>query len=264
MTRGYYSIIQYCPDPARLEAVNIGVALFCPDVPFLRARFGKRKTPVQQLFGKQDWEFVEAQQAELEAHLGHHEEFRNLEDFQGFVARRANAFRLTPPRWTKVADPEEELRALLDRMVGAQGQAATASGKRVSIELKARLLEAGLGDRLKANVEVRPPSLPKPFKVPFAFRNGRMNLIEPVQFEGHSPSAAFKTASVHAVQGEFLADYEDPSFGRLGLIVVGKFSPEQDDARRTALSVFEKHRVQMHTFETLEPLIEEIRLHAHG
>jgi len=30
-TRGYYWIIQYCPDLGRLEAANIGVLLFCPD-----------------------------------------------------------------------------------------------------------------------------------------------------------------------------------------------------------------------------------------
>jgi len=43
LTKGYYSIIQYCPDPSRLEAVNIGVALFCPELRFLRARFGRRR-----------------------------------------------------------------------------------------------------------------------------------------------------------------------------------------------------------------------------
>ena len=55
--RGYYSIVQYCPDPSRLEAVNIGVALFCPEIKFLKASFGRRKTGVKHLFGAQDWEF---------------------------------------------------------------------------------------------------------------------------------------------------------------------------------------------------------------
>jgi hypothetical protein len=38
--KAYYSIVQYWPDPSRLEAVNIGVALFCPDQAFLKVRFG--------------------------------------------------------------------------------------------------------------------------------------------------------------------------------------------------------------------------------
>ncbi len=29
-TRGYYCLIQYSPDPSRLEAANVGVVLFCP------------------------------------------------------------------------------------------------------------------------------------------------------------------------------------------------------------------------------------------
>ena len=76
-TRGYYSIIQYCPDPSRLEAINIGVALYCPELGYLRARFGRRKTRVRQLFGKQEWEFVELQRVALEARLARRdEEFR--------------------------------------------------------------------------------------------------------------------------------------------------------------------------------------------
>ena len=35
-SRGYYCIIQYCPDLGRLEAANIGVLLFCPDRGFLK------------------------------------------------------------------------------------------------------------------------------------------------------------------------------------------------------------------------------------
>lgn len=45
-TKGYYSIVQYCPDPSRLEAVNIGLALFCPEISFLKVLFGRRKTKV--------------------------------------------------------------------------------------------------------------------------------------------------------------------------------------------------------------------------
>ncbi len=264
-TRGYYSIIQYCPDPSRLEAVNIGVTLFCPDVRFLRARFGRRKTRVQQIFGKQDWEFVEAQRVALEARLGRREEdFQDLEGFESFVAKRASAFRLTAPRSVKVEDPEQELQNLFSRLVGPQYETKQSADKLVFGELESRFRAAGIEERLQTRVTVHPPALPKPFKAPFAYRNGKLNLIEPVQFEGHTPSSVFNRASIHSVEGQFLADYTDPQFGRLGLIVVGKFSPEQEDERRTASAVFERHRIPMHTFASLETLIEEIRQHAHS
>lgn len=35
--KGYYSIIQYCPDLSRFEAANVGVLLFCPERAFLKA-----------------------------------------------------------------------------------------------------------------------------------------------------------------------------------------------------------------------------------
>src|ERR1700674_355547 len=95
-SKGYYSIIQYCPDPSRLEAVNIGVALFCPEIRFLRARFGRRRTSISHLFGTQDWEFVALQQDAIEARLAHEEKaFSTLEDFEAYVSRRASALTLT-------------------------------------------------------------------------------------------------------------------------------------------------------------------------
>ena len=117
---------------------------------------------------------------------------------------------------------------------------------------------------MQGSVTVHPPSLPKPFRAPFAYQNGRLNLIEPLQFEGQTPTAVFNRASVHAVEGQFRAEYKDPAYGDLNLIVVGNFSPEQEEARKSALAVFERHKVAMHTFAGIDLLIEEIRLQAHG
>ena len=131
------------------------------------------------------------------------------------------------------------------------------------MELQNRFQSAGLADRVRTNITVCPPSLPKPFKAPFAFQNGRLNLIEPMEFEGLSASTVFSRASVQAVEGQFLSEYNDPNYGRLGLIVVGKFGVQQDQERQNALAVFEKHNVQMHAFSHLERLIEEIKREAH-
>ncbi len=263
-TRGYYSIIQFCPDPSRLEAVNIGVALFCPDVPFLQTRFGRRKTRVQQLFGKQDWEFVEMQRIALEARFRSQEqEFSDLAGFESFVAKRAGAFRLTPPRQVKVEDPARDLQDLFLRLVGAQDPAKHGAAKQICRELGARFRDAGIERLMQSSVTVHPPTLPKPFKAPFAYRNGRLNLIEAVQFEGHTPSSVFNRASIHAVEGQFLAEYTDPEYGELNLIVVGNFSPDQEVERKSALAVFERHNIAMHTFAGIENLIAEIKLQAH-
>jgi hypothetical protein len=263
LTKGYYSIIQYCPDPSRLEAVNIGVALFCPELRFLRARFGRRRTSVRQLFGKQDWDFIALQQAAIEARFVEGKQvFEKLEDFEAYVLRRANALVLTSPRPVKVENPDWELDNLLRRLVGSQREPAQRAA-RISKELGDLLRNAGVASHLRRNVTVHPPSLPRPIKVPFAYQNGRLNLVEPIQFEGQTAATVFNRASVHAVEGKFLADYNDPEFGELSLVVVAKFAPDQEHQRQTAASVFEQHGVPMHTFGTLGPLIEDIRQRAH-
>jgi hypothetical protein len=261
--KGYYSIIQYCPDPSRLEAVNIGVALFSPELHFLRAKFGRRRTRISQLFGKQNWEFVRLQQSAIEARLSRDEKaFQTLEEFESYVSRRANALIMTSPRPMKVENPEQDLENLVRRLVGPRGEAAQRAA-RISKELEEILRNVGVASSLRRNVTVHPPSLPKAFRAPFAYQNGRLNLIEPVQFEGQSAATIFNKASVLAVEGELLEDYKDPEFGNLGLVVVAKFAPEQDQERTSATTVFDKHRVPMYTFGTLEPLIEDIRRHAH-
>ena len=54
-SKGYYSLIQYCPDLARLEAANIGVNLFCPDLGSIRAKVSARKRQDPTIFsGSQD------------------------------------------------------------------------------------------------------------------------------------------------------------------------------------------------------------------
>jgi hypothetical protein len=262
-TKGYYSIIQYCPDASRLEAVNIGVALFCPEIRFLQARFGRRRTRVQQLFGKQDWEFVALQQAAIEARLCRESEtFERLDDFEAYVSRRSNALTLTSPRPLKVVNPVAELKHLLHRLVATQGEQAQRSA-RISRELGEFFQNAGVVGRLKTNVTIHPPALPKPIKAPFAYQNGRLNLIEPVQFEGHSPAAIFNKSSILSVEGEFLKDYKESEYGSLGLIVVAKFAPGQGRDRETAQAVFHKHGVPMYSFGELDPLIADIRQHAH-
>lgn len=38
-SKGYYSLVQYCPDRSRMESANLGVVLFCPDLDFLDVKF---------------------------------------------------------------------------------------------------------------------------------------------------------------------------------------------------------------------------------
>ena len=43
MARGFYSVVQYCPDPFRAEAVNVGLVLLCAE-PHAAARADDRQS----------------------------------------------------------------------------------------------------------------------------------------------------------------------------------------------------------------------------
>ena len=90
-TRGYYCLIQFCPDPSRLEAANIGVLLFCPDRDFLRTRTSSDDSRVRRFFGPTayDQKRLNAFKSGLEDRLAK-EGLRSLADLEGFIARSAN------------------------------------------------------------------------------------------------------------------------------------------------------------------------------
>ncbi len=257
--RGYYSIIQYCPDASRLEAVNYGVALFCPEAGYLEAKFGQRKTRVERALGKQDWELVEAERAALEARLKRREEdFRDLASLEDFIARRAGSFRLTAARPVRVEDPAAELDQLFARLVSSPRSQAAGRRRRFAKQLAEQFAAAGVAGKLKPAVTVAPPLLPKPFRAPFAYQNGRLNLIEPVEFAGLSEKSVFTRASQLAVEGKVLEEYRDPVLGELGLIVVSQFAPGQERQELSTATLLERHGVKMHAFGRLEGLIAEI------
>lgn len=119
-TRGYYSLVQYCPDLARQEAANAGVVLFCPERGFFRAKLTDSLAHIRRFFGHA---------ADTDGHIAgmlkalvsrieiEQADFKSLEDLQQFVATRANKVILTPPKPVLVSEPEADLEALFRELV---------------------------------------------------------------------------------------------------------------------------------------------------
>jgi hypothetical protein len=51
--RGYYSLVQFCPDSARAEAANVGVVVLCPDRHFIDCKFASSNDRVRRFFSVQ-------------------------------------------------------------------------------------------------------------------------------------------------------------------------------------------------------------------
>src|SRR5437867_2388273 len=119
-TKGYYSLVQYTPDVSRQEAANVGVVLFCPEVPFLEARLSSSNHRVRRFFGEEadQYRHLNAMKQSLADRFRvERADFQTLADLQGFVETRANKLVLTNPKPVKVFDPSKELAALYHELV---------------------------------------------------------------------------------------------------------------------------------------------------
>lgn len=119
--KGYYSLIQYCPDLERLEVANVGVLVFCPDRRFLKAMTTCSNSRIMTFFGEEghDWARIDSFKKGLEQRLQiEGVDIQTLEDLQRFIALRGNLLQITPPRPMKVVDPEQDLKNLFFEITG--------------------------------------------------------------------------------------------------------------------------------------------------
>jgi hypothetical protein len=261
-TKGYYSLIQFCPDMSRLEAANIGVVLFCPELGFLETRIAGDNSRVQRFFGKQafDWSRVNSYKNGIKERLEiEGKDFRNMEDLKAFGQRRGNNIQLTTPRPFTVRDPQKDLEELFEEVVGRRKRTQAVKGFRK--RFSEQLLKAKLGSKLKQDIEINVPSLRREIDVPFGYKNGRFNLIQPVSFQASDPDQVRKTASAHAIEGLALFEHPDDKLGKLELVIVGQFRTNKNDTREDVRRILHQGRAKLYATNEVDDLIQEIRLH---
>jgi hypothetical protein len=261
-TKGYHSLIQFCPDMSRLEAVNVGVVLFCPERNFLDVRIAGDNSRVQRFFGRQafDWSRINSYKQGIKERLEiEGKDFRTVEDLKAFGQRRGNNIQLTAPRPFTVRDPVKDLEDLFEEVVGQRKRAPAVKGFRK--RLSEQLLKAKLGSKLKQDLEINVPSLRREIDVPFGYKNGRFNLIQPVSFQASDPDHLRKTASSHAIEGLALFEHPDQRLGDLELVVVGQFRTNDKEVREDVKRILHQGRAKLYAMNEVDDLIHEIRLH---
>src|SRR5262245_32310453 len=111
MARGFYSVVQYCPDRSRAEAVNVGLVLLCVDPHAVRVRMTDKHDRVRKLFGatKPALKNLRLATDGLQSRIeGCETDFKSEEDLASFAASRANDLRLTEPRLVKLDDVDAD------------------------------------------------------------------------------------------------------------------------------------------------------------
>lgn len=265
-TKGYFSLVQYCPDIARREAANVGVVLFCPELSFIDAKVIKNNHRIRRFFGEEadNYQHLNAMKEAL-VHRIHVERagFTSLADLQTFAATRANKVILTVPRPVKVFDPHQDLEALYRELVLEPTKPLTIQAL---LPLRKRLDEALAGADvrrfLRSNIKVQVPNMKEAMLVPYGYQNGRFNLIQPMEFTQQSEARVKNAACKTAMEGLSLYRHSDPNLGELQLVVVAEFSgvaaPETASIVR---DIFREGSVEMFTPETLESLKQKIITH---
>lgn len=266
-TKGYYSVIQYCPDASRQEAANIGVLLLCPDIQFVRARTAAGNDRVRRFFKGQpiDLKRVNAAKRAIEHRVEtDSDRFRTPDDLVRFVETRGNDIVLTPPRPVTVMDAEQEIDQLFEELVG--GRSRRDKGDDFP-EVDAVFRRPSLEGRILFKQEVSVPVSERRLSVPYAFHNGVFNLVKPHWFrlEEGKATRATSTAMLLAIEGDLIARH--PVDGqRRKLIVMPAFEPsaEATGLRHRVDSVLSEYKVRVVHRDELGSFADEIEREAHA
>lgn len=259
MTTGYYSLIQYCPDLSRQEAVNVGVVLFCPETNYLDLQLSPSLARVRKLFGKGSCDSTQFRivQSSIEARLkAARSQFRTVTDLEHFAAIQGNSIQLTPPRRVLVDKPAGELQRLFERLVGSPPRREKVD---VGTTLEREFAAPAYGAIIQRKVQVVAPVIRRAVTIPYGYKNGRFNLIRPVRFNADSPSELLQKVGGCALEGDELFHHPSDQFGDLQLIVVGQFSRERAAVVEDIRELFARRNTRLYRLEESARLFEEIR-----
>lgn len=263
-TRGYYSLIQYCPDLSKAESVNVGVLLFCPEAKFIDARTSSENSRVRKFFGSGTFDSVRLQAAKkaIETRLRVcRDDFRTVDDLNHFIDTRANELLITAPRPMKVLNPAADLDALFKELVG--GRAKKESRQPEFPELDRALREPRLANRIQFDQRVEIPVLGRTIEVPYTYRNGALNLIKPQKFP-KSESNVKETASRLAIEGDLLFRHKAEDGAQRQLIVVSLTDQNHDRDREAWIrQILSEYNTRMVPQSQVDEFIHEVEKEAH-
>ena len=266
-SRAFYSIVQYCPDLARLEAANVGVVVFRAEPAYLGVKMSENQTQVVKMFGRgnRDLKRLRTFESGLEERLmSGRGDVTSLEKLNQLAAMQVNALRMTPFMPCRIsARPDEDLdrmfQELVEPILSVDSIVSRVSLKRV---LEEKFSAPDINIRIRRGVKVRIPFLGRDEEIPYAYQNGRLNLIAPVTFPKNQ-STLEERASKYALEGQSLFKARDPQLGDMQMLVVGQFESGETDNIGTARRILEDHHVRLFPSEDLSSLIQEIRTLGH-
>lgn len=259
--KGYYSVVQYCPDASRSEGANVGVVLFCPEIAFVDAAMAEGNDRVKRFFGPEGFDTFSinaAKESLRERLMRERQSLRTLDDFLHFIETRANELRITPPRPLKVLDPALEMRRLFDELVGGRKKRQTVRTPNLP-ELDRFFRGPSLVQRVKLDTKVRVPIANVELTIPYIYQNGALNLVKPQRFVTIEPALRL------ACEGDMLQRH--PENARERKLIVLPVTDESDRGsllRRQVGEMFGEYRIRVVQPDEVRAFTEEVEREAHA
>jgi hypothetical protein len=261
--RGFFSVVQFCPDLDRGECANVGVVLVVPQVDFLEVRLSEDNEGPKQRFGKDAYDDARLTVAKkgIEGRLRHEgKDWTGPEDLQQFGKREGNNLVLTTPKVILVENPRPELDELYQRLVHVEPQRRRRQPKP---DLRTAFEQKLFGVPLIKDIEVEIPEYGK-LEVPYAYQNGVLNLVRPEGFPIDEASATAKANDL-AVKGHLIYRHPRDQGRRQKLIVVGGFDASAPEALKHRIDfVLKEHDARLVREDHIDEFVEEVRREAHS
>lgn len=263
--KGYYSLVQYCPDLSRAESVNIGVVLLCPELQFLDVKLAQGNDRVRRFFGAKTFhpDYLSKAKRAIESRIRlSSKQPYTLEDLNRYIDTRANDIILTRPRPVKIveASPTEQLDKLYIELVG--GRAQRSPRKARIPELEHAFLKLHHKGKVRINERVKVPITDKEVKVPYAYQNGALNLVQPLpDNKSHLTEAAMHLA----VMGDLIQRHAGDTTGtKYRFIVVSGLPFDLRESTEKKIEyLFRDYNVEFIRHDAIPDFVERVEREAH-
>ena len=255
---GFYSVVQFCPDPMRGEVVNVGVVVGSPSLG-LHARMAERNEYVKLTFGAGAYDDTRLSFAKTGLVERLKEVEPTFEGLGGFIAQESGQLVLTSPRPMIVRNLADDSVALFLRLVSdpevrrREGRARKPDLAPVMRELRRKNVP------IQQRPEVTVPIIDEPLKADFAFKNGVRNLVKAVGISTRE-DAALDEASQLGSRGLLLAKHPGPE-GASKLVIVADVEDQQLLGR--VASLLADHEVRFVDAQQLAEFTAEVERVAH-
>jgi hypothetical protein len=256
---GFYSVVRFCPDIERGEAVNVGVIVGAPGLG-MRARMAERNEYVKRRLGADAFDNTRLTLVKDGLAERLKEVEPTAEALTAFGAAEAGKLQLSPPRPMVVRDLDGDVLALFLRLV--EDPELTRRERRTPkpdlSPIVKQLVRRNVP--IQRRLEVSVPILDEPLTTDFAFQNGARNLVKAVGLPGREDNA-LEEVSVLGSKGLLLAKHPNPEGTRSKLIIVADI--DDRSFRQRVDRLLGDHDVRLVEACELSSFADEIEREAH-